>query len=166
MASRQFFDPLVALRAAPLISSTCTLLFAWDQTFFLSLMNQPQNRAKTKPVLRGYFNSFFYRATGSVCAFVALTTSTSAVNVYTQRDLLRSRGSLNWYIAGAALAAGHLLFVPAIAPSCQALVEAGEDTDTNRVLDEWLWINTARMVTVDLAAWTAIVVAVFKTLRV
>lgn len=166
MASGLFFDPRVALTAAPLISSTCTLLFAWDQTFFLSLLNQPQHRTKTRPMLRGYFESFFYRATSSVCVFIALTSATCVANLYTQPLLLRGRGSYKWYMAGAALAAGHLVFVPAIAPSCKALVEAGEDTDTNGLLDGWLSINTTRLLTVDVAAWAAILVGCLKTLRV
>ena len=41
MASGAFFDSKTLLLAGPLVSSTCTLLFARDQDFFLSLLTDP-----------------------------------------------------------------------------------------------------------------------------
>ncbi|RSL53419.1 hypothetical protein CEP54_010436 [Fusarium duplospermum] len=61
MDSGLSFDPLVALRAAPLVSTTCSLLYAWDQHFFLGLLNRPENRATSKPLLQSYFTTFFHR---------------------------------------------------------------------------------------------------------
>ncbi|KAH7268275.1 hypothetical protein B0J15DRAFT_486519 [Fusarium solani] len=163
MASGLFFDPLVALRAAPLISTTCSLLYAWDQHFFLGLLNRPENRATSKPLLQSYFTTFFHRGLPFVVSLVAVSTWTGVANLYIQRPALQARGSVWWYVSGTALAVGHLLFVPWIAPSCQAIMEG---TDVNRSLDEWLTLNSRRMLSVDLAAWAAFVVAAVKTLRV
>ena len=163
MASGLFFDPLVALRAAPLVSSTCTLLYAWDQHLFLSNFNLPETRVQSKPVISPYFKAFFRRAIWQVLGFITVTASTSVLNLYTARPSLKSHGSASWYTAGAVLSVGHLLFVPIIAPKVQGLVEYTKE-DSNDVLDRWLSINAIRSLTVDLAAWVACVVAVGKTL--
>ncbi|KAI0594413.1 hypothetical protein F4775DRAFT_574130 [Biscogniauxia sp. FL1348] len=166
MASGLFFDPMVALRAAPLVSSTCTLLYAWDQHLFLSLLNARQVREHSRPLLPPYFKTFFRKGLPMVLGFLTVTTSTAVANLYTQRAALQARGSLWWYTAGAALAVSHLGFVPFVAPSVQALMEASSEDDTNKTLDEWLSVNMVRSLTVDLGAWIAVAVAVVKTLRV
>lgn len=162
MASRLFFDPLVALRAAPLVSSTCTLLFAWDQHLFLSNFNLPETRKQTGLIISPYFKSFFQRAIWQVLGFITVTASTSVLNLYTGRPLLNARGSASWYMAGATLSAGHLLFVPIIAPKVRDLAEDTKG-DSNDSLDRWLSINAVRGLTVDLAAWVACIIAVGKT---
>ncbi|KAI1505230.1 hypothetical protein F5X99DRAFT_368772 [Biscogniauxia marginata] len=166
MASGLFFDPLVALRAAPLVSSTCTLLFAWDQHLFLGILNRPETRTHSKPMLPAYFKKFFYTGLPMVLGFVTTTTSTAVANLYTQRAALQARGSFWWYAAGASIAVSHLAFAPFIAPSIQATLEADADGDANKSLDEWLSVNAIRSLTVDLGAWIAVTVAVLKTLRV
>ncbi|KAM0421443.1 hypothetical protein ACHAPT_010797 [Fusarium lateritium] len=109
--------------------------------------------------------TFFRRGLPFVVSLITVSSWSGVANVYVQRRTLHARGSLWWYVAGTALAAGHLLFVPWIAPSCQAIMENGEGTDINQSLDEWLAVNSVRMLSVDLAAWAAFVVAVVKTLR-
>lgn len=164
MASGLFFDPLVALRAAPLVSSTCTLLYAWDQHLFLSTLNRPETRKLSGPVVSPYFKVLFRRAIYQVLGFLAVTASTSIANLYSQRPLLNGRGSASWYKAGAILSASHILFVPIIANSVKSLVEDTHEDDSNGTLDRWLSINAIRGLTVDLGAWLACVVAVGKTL--
>lgn len=163
MASKLFFDPLVALRAAPLVSSTCTLLYAWDQHHFLSILNHPDIRKLSQPLVSPYFKISFQRAVFQVVGFLAVTASTSVFNLYTGRPSLNAHGSASWYIAGAILSAGHLLFVPIIAPSVKGLVEDKHEKDSNNTLYKWLSINAIRGLTVDLAAWMACAVAVGKT---
>ncbi|KAL2024944.1 hypothetical protein VTK56DRAFT_3643 [Thermocarpiscus australiensis] len=168
MASRLIFDPLVALRIAPLISSTCTLLYASDQDFFLGILNRPENRSSSRPLLPSYFATFFRRGVAFVVGCLAVTAWSSVANLCVRRPALLARRALWWYAAGAALSAGHLLFVPVIAPSVKATLDAdgaGEGKDPNASLDDWLAINRVRMVTVDLAAWVACVVAAGRTLQ-
>lgn len=167
MASGLFFDPLVALRVAPLVSSTCTLLYAWDQHFFLGVLNRPDHRARSRPLLSSYFDTIFYRGVAFVVSVLGVTTWSSIANLCAHRADLHARQSFRWYIAGAVLSASHLLFVPKIASSCKALIypDSNPGEDVNVVLDGWLSINWVRMVTVDLAAWAVTVIAVTKTLR-
>jgi hypothetical protein len=166
MASRQFLDPIVLLRAAPLVSSTCTLLYARDQDFFLGILNRGKPREHSGRLLPAYFKTFFQRGVVFVVACLAATTWTSIGNLYVRRSALHVKQSFWWYAAGAVFSASHLLFVPLVAPPIQAIVGAEKDaSDPNALLDKWLSFNWIRMVTVDLAAWVACVVATTKSLE-
>ncbi|GKT44369.1 uncharacterized protein ColSpa_04550 [Colletotrichum spaethianum] len=167
MASRLFFDPMVALRVAPLVSSSGTLLFAWAQHFFLGLFNDnTEARKKSAPLLKPYFDTFFRRGVWVVLGFVAVSVSTAAANLYKQPEALQNKGTFWWYAAGATLSAGHLAYAPLVAPHVKALVEAEAEDDVNGILDDWLSVNWWRMVTVDVGAWLAFGVAVATTLSV
>jgi hypothetical protein len=166
MASRLFFDPIVLLRVAPLVSSTCTLLYASDQDFFLGILNRPENRAHSRPLLPSYFKTFFRRGVVFVVGCLAVTTWSCIANLYVRRPVLISKKTFWWYAAGAAMSASHLLFVPVIAKSVKAVVDADkESTDPNASLDEWLSINRIRMLTVDWAAWATCAVAAMVTME-
>lgn len=171
MASKLFFDPLVALRAGPLVSSTCTLLFAYEQHFFLSLLNRPQIRHHSKRFLPAYFTIFFQEGVAQVFGFLGITAATSLANLYWHESgsssTLGESGSYWCYAAAAGLAASHLLYTPLVAGPVYAIrgdKELRKGRDVNDELDDWLWANRLRGLTVDLAAWVVAVVAVGKTL--
>jgi hypothetical protein len=149
------------------VSSTCTLLFAWDQHFFLRLFNTSENREKANSILPGYFKAFFYAGLPRIVGFLGVTLWSTVGNYYWRHDALVSNQSLKWYLAGSGLAVSHLLFAPLVAPHIQAIVEndrtKGEPTE---VLDKWLGINGFRSLTVDLAAWACMAVAVIKNVVV
>lgn len=165
MASRQFFDPLALLRVSPLLTSTCSLWFAWDQHFFLHIFNRPEHRAKSNELLPSYFRIFFRGGVTRVLVLLSLTMSASVANLYAKRPSLEQRGSLGWYAAGASFAFAHLLFVPAIAPKVQAIAEDSSNGNSTEDLAAWLRINALRGLTVDVAAWASLVVAVTRSLR-
>lgn len=161
MASLHSFDPITLLRITPLVSSTCTLLYASDQDFFLGLFNLPENRTHSQPLLPSYFGAFFRRGVVFVVGCLAVTAGASVANLYVRKPVLVARRSGWWYVGSGALALAHLLFVPWIAPSVRATVEADrEGADPNAALDQWLRINRVRMWTVDVGAWVASVAAV------
>ncbi|KAK2040428.1 hypothetical protein LZ31DRAFT_474555 [Colletotrichum somersetense] len=167
MASRLFFDPMVALRVAPLVSSTCTLLYARDQHFFLGLFNRTaENRMKSAPMLKSYFGDFFRRGVGFVLGVIAISVTTATANLYIQPEALRRTGASWWYALGAAMSAGHLAYVPFVAPRVKALMEAEGEEDVNGILDSWLGVNWWRTVTVDFGAWLAFGVAVATSLHI
>ncbi|TEA09888.1 hypothetical protein C8034_v011549 [Colletotrichum sidae] len=56
---------LTTLRLAPLLSSTCTLLFAHDQHFFLTLFNRPETRKQSTNLVPTYFRLFSAKASSS-----------------------------------------------------------------------------------------------------
>jgi len=163
MASRLFFDPMAALAVAPLLSSTCTVFYAWDQHFFLRLFNTPQNRPKSNAILPSYFDAFFAAGLPYVVGFLGVTFWSTVGNYYWRYNKLVANQSLKWYLAGGAFALSHLLFVPWIAPHIKAIVHddrsKGEPTE---LLDRWLGVNALRGLTVDVAAWACMTIAVLK----
>lgn len=93
------------------------------------------------------------------------------------RELLRKKGALPWYIATAALAVAHLVFVPFVAPAIKYIMEdeGGRSRERkvaepgNRNVDmqkRWLGYNMMRLMTTDLGAWVCCAVAVMKTFDV
>lgn len=160
MASQQFIDPLVALRAAPLISATCSLSFAWDQHFFLRLLNEPGTRENSKAMLSTYFPSFFRHATPYIVVLLSITMGTTIANLYIRPASLIATESTRWYKAGAIFAFGHLLFVPFVASSVKDIHDQHGDNNNN--LDRWLRVNAIRGLTVDLAAWVTFAIALSK----
>ncbi|EQB53633.1 hypothetical protein CGLO_06622 [Colletotrichum gloeosporioides Cg-14] len=164
MASRVLYPGTSPLLLAPLLSSTCTLLYARDQHFFLSLFNHPTVRTHSKPLINPYYKEFFSCGLPIVLSFLAVSAGTALANLKVNQTLLQTKGTFWWYVAGAGLSLGHLAYVPFIAPHVQTLVDGKEGEDLNEALGKWLVVNWRRMVTVDLGAWVAFVVAVVGTL--
>lgn len=157
------FDPMVALRAAPLLSATCSLFFGFEQSFWLSVINTRELRHKTKPLIQPLFTRFFNRGVIIVVSGIAVSFWSGLANLYVRRAALQSRGSFWWYVAGTVGALSHLTFVPLVAPSIKDITAATEGTDPNERLDDWIAVNNIRTLTVDLFAWAAFAVAVGKT---
>ncbi|KAM0252774.1 hypothetical protein ACHAQJ_007612 [Trichoderma viride] len=165
MASGAFFDPLAALRVAPLLTSTCTLWFAWDQHFFLHLFNKPEIRSKSNELLPTYFRHFFDGGLNRVLGLLSLTVSSTLATCFVNHDYHWANKSLRWYTAGMVLAAGHLAFVPFIAPKVQAIIEDTSKGESTKDLEGWLSLHTIRSLTVDLAAWACFVIGTAREIQ-
>ncbi|OGE57528.1 hypothetical protein PENARI_c002G00101 [Penicillium arizonense] len=159
MASGLIFDPHALLRTAPLITSTCTLWYSLDQEFFLNIFLHPSHRTRSNETLPSYFGVFFVPGTVRVLGLLALTLTGGGYNILTRRSVSGSSASLPWYTAGTLLAASHLLFVPAVAPKIQAMVEDSSKGRSTEDLEGWLTIHRVRTWTVDFAAWACFAVA-------
>lgn len=164
MASGLFVDPMTLLRLTPLISSTCTLWFAWDQRVMYSTFVHPDLAPVSKTILPLWWKRVFeIHDIERVLFPLTVTTVTSILNMRRNSALLKVRGSWAWYAAGAALAVSHLAFVPAVMYKIQAMVEdngKGEAVEQQR---RWLQVHDLRTLTVDLGAWVACLVAVART---
>ncbi|KAF5026520.1 hypothetical protein F66182_1380 [Fusarium sp. NRRL 66182] len=170
MASGAFFNPRVLLLVSPLVSSSITLWFARDQDSFLSIFTKPPvDRQKANEILPSYISAFYGSGPWAVLSFIGLTFTSSMASIYLEQPLLQSRGSLAWYGWSAALAFGHLAYVPAVAWKLKALWEDKSEeqgTDNVGMLGRWLTVNKTRLFTTDLGAWLCAVVAVSRTLSV
>lgn len=177
MASGTFFSPQKTLLLAPVVSSTCSLLFAWDQHIFLNLLTHPELSDRTNAILPTYWRVFFPRGLAQVVSFLGITTWTSIGAVVYHKALLQKRGALPWYVASATLAVAHLVFVPFVAPAIKYIMEdeGGRSRERkvaepgNRNVDmqsKWLGYNMVRMLTTDLGAWVCCLVGVMKTFDV
>ncbi|KAL7619781.1 hypothetical protein AAE478_010323 [Parahypoxylon ruwenzoriense] len=150
------------LHLIPVISSTCSLWFAWDQYEFLMLFHKPDLKALSNKLLPSYFTTFFNRGAPRVVALLATTVfSCGTILRYSPSTILRD--SVPWYIAGLSFALGHQVWMPFILPSIRAI--KGDAKENNVVeLEHWLRIHTCRSLTVDLAAWICCIVATVKSL--
>lgn len=170
MASGAFFNPRTLLLVTPLVSSTCSLWFAWDQDFFLKIFTRPPVEHKqADAILPTYITGFFGSGPWAVVSLIGTTFWTSLAAVWLERPLLRSRGSTAFYAGTAALALGHLVYVPAVAWKLKNLMDdtcAEEGTDNVGMLRRWLSVNMTRMLTTDIGAWLCAVVAISRTLAV
>ncbi|KAH8177272.1 hypothetical protein LIA77_02354 [Sarocladium implicatum] len=171
MASGAFVDPKKLLLAGPLVSSTCTLLFARDQDFFLSLLTPPSlptsDRAKVNSLLPSHFSRFFNGGIPFVLTFLTATTGLGCASAW---SLGRESRAFGWYVCGVGLAVGHLGFTPWVAPRIKAIVEdegkGSNGKDNVEVLSEWLAVNRVRMWTTDLGAWVCCAMAAITALTV
>ncbi|KAI1635702.1 putative integral membrane protein [Biscogniauxia mediterranea] len=151
------------LPLVPVISTTCSLWFAWDQYEFLTLFRKPDLQPLSNKLLPSYFTSFFNRGAPRVLGLLSTTVlSCGAILRYSPGTILHDRGAFSWYVAGLSFALGHQIYVPFILPSIRAL--RGDAKERNVAeLESWLRVHTWRSLTVDLAAWICCLVATLKS---
>jgi hypothetical protein len=165
------------LLLAPLLSSTCSLLFAWDQHIFMHILTHPELSDRCNAILPTYWRVLFPRSLPQVVSLLGVTTWASVAAVVHHGSLLRKTGALHWYVGSAVLAAGHLVFVPLVAPAIKYMMEDEGGRPRERKLAEpghrnidmqgrWLGYNMLRMLTVDLGAWVCCLVGVVKSFNV
>lgn len=129
MASGQFFDPMVLLRALPLIATTGALLDS--QKIISHLHGLP--KANTKDADTGYTMKHtvdhYIRASGVVK--VGITITTCVANLLVRKPALVARGNAGyWYVAVSVLAASHLALVWSMPDP--------EEDETTTMDKEWL----------------------------
>ncbi|KAI0006692.1 hypothetical protein F4779DRAFT_620344 [Xylariaceae sp. FL0662B] len=155
---------LIYYALVPLVLSTCTLWFAWDQYEFLTLFRKPDLEALNSQLLPSYCTSFFHRGVPRVIALLTTTVlSCGAILWYSRGTLLHDRGAFPRYVAGLFCVTGHLAWIPFIHPNVLALHEDAEEENFPE-LELQLHIRTWWSLTVDFAAWVYCVVATVKSL--
>ncbi|CAD0084262.1 unnamed protein product [Aureobasidium vineae] len=150
MISCQFFDPVVLLRVAPLVTSSAALSYCWAQNVFISIFTRHKNRDKSNPLLPTYIGDWFYGYTGQLIATYTTTILTASANLYYHGQVLAASGSAKWYTAGAVLSAAHFAFVPAVAWKFTSIIKDETKGNSVKVLDDWLKVHRIRSLTVDI----------------
>ncbi|KAL2756320.1 hypothetical protein ACRALDRAFT_1063703 [Sodiomyces alcalophilus JCM 7366] len=149
------------LHLVPVVTSTVSLWFAFDQFFFLGIFLNKKVEPNAKDVITPYWNTMINTGLPIVIApLLGTIASTIAIVTTTSEEHLRQKGSFSWYIASIALAAAHFAFVPIILPKIKGLQNGG----LTPVLRRWMGIHVTRSVTVDLFCWITCIVASAKTL--
>ncbi|KAI1809043.1 hypothetical protein GGS20DRAFT_573784 [Poronia punctata] len=157
MASKAFFDPLVLLRLAPVVTSTMAMRFSHDQSLFLRLF-PGLNRANE--IIPPYFKAFFTKGIWEIGALYTLTTATGISNIY-----VRPNTAWKWYAAGTAFAFFHMAFVPLIMYKIKALVDNEPKGQGLVSLREWLRVHKVRSWLADVPAWACFMVACLKSVQ-
>ncbi|KAI5290789.1 hypothetical protein KEM54_000449 [Ascosphaera aggregata] len=177
------------LRVAPLITTTATLHYAWDEHFFLSIFlsdvfqkcrdEYEKQEAKTdaiqshqpsiNSVIPRYFAGFFYGAgTIFLVGANAATMVTAGMNLKLRA---LSANPIRWclYAAGLGFTIGHFLCVPMVMWSVKALLDragqimTGEEVDDEEPSKElWRWLkgHYIRTLLADIPGWLCFLGAV------
>ncbi|KAB8259503.1 putative integral membrane protein [Aspergillus pseudonomiae] len=166
MASGVVIDPYALLRAAPLATSTGSLVLATSELIYYSGLVQPPTRKKSDSILAQYWRYVFPRGVSLVLALNVTTIGTSLCNIFLKnpcsRPLPVSRTTFYW--AGLMGAIGHLAFVPFVAPPIQRILDNTDpEAETSKEMDIWLGIHRIRMLVADIPAWLAFVGAAMLT---
>ncbi|KAG9560084.1 hypothetical protein KCU77_g10751, partial [Aureobasidium melanogenum] len=162
MASHQFFDPVVLLRIAPLITSSATLSYCWAQNAFISIFTRQRNREKSNTLLPTYIEDWFYGYTGQLIAAYTTTILTAGANCFFHRQIFAASNSAKWYAAGAVFSAAHFAFVPAVAWKFTSIINDETKGNSVKVLDDWLKVHRIRSLTVDIISWACILLGVLR----
>ena len=165
MASGQFFDPVVLLRIAPLVTSSASLSYCWAQNVFISIFTRSRNREMSNPLLPTYIEDWFHGYTGQLFATYTTTVLTASANLYYHRQILAASGSAVWYAAGAIFGAAHFAFIPAVAWKFTTIINDETKGHSVSVLDEWLRVHRFRSLTVDVLSWGCILIGVLKSVN-
>ncbi|OTA89386.1 hypothetical protein M434DRAFT_398621 [Hypoxylon sp. CO27-5] len=142
------------------ISTTCSLWFAWDQYEFLMIFRKPDLQPQSNKMLSSYFNTFFSRGAPRVVGLL-LTSVISCGSILRYSPSTVLRDSAPWYLAGLLCTLGHQIYMPIILPSIRALQGDAKENNVSE-LTKWLRIHTWRSLTVDIAAWVCCIVATTK----
>ncbi|KAI0448935.1 hypothetical protein F5B21DRAFT_496011 [Xylaria acuta] len=160
MASKAFFDPLVLLRIAPVLTSTMAMRFSHDQWLFLDNFLAPGVRERANEIVPPYFKAFFMKGIWEIGILYTLTTATGISNICSKPN-----GAWKWYAAGTALAFSHMAFVPFIMYEVKGLIDDEPKGHGNETLRKWLNVHTLRSWAADIPAWACFVVACLKCLQ-
>lgn len=152
---------MTILHIAPIVCSTISIWFAFDQWFFLRIFLKKDIEPQTRHFLTSYWTTFADDGIPIVLLGVAGTAASTVAVLTTDSDnILREKGSYYWYMASAIFAVSHLTFAAKILPVIKDLKEGG----LGPALRRWIRVHNTRALTVDLACWVTCMVASAKTL--
>ncbi|KAI1776999.1 hypothetical protein F4818DRAFT_408798 [Hypoxylon cercidicola] len=152
----------VLLRLIPIMSSTSSLWYAWDQYEQNTLFRKAELKTLSNQLLPRYFTSFFARGAPRVLALLATTAVSCGAILRSSGDMSASAAK-PWYIAGLSLAVAHLAWAPLIIPPVKAIEKDAKGQNVAH-LEHWLRLHVWRSLTVDLGAWLCCIVATVVSL--
>jgi hypothetical protein len=159
--------PLKLLRLSPIISSTISLQFAYDEYTFLSCWMQPSYRPEANALLPAWFTSWGPWGTKVVFGSFTFSLASGLANLFTGRGVEEATVGRYWYAAGFVFAAAHLFIFGVKALKLLAMIRGGKPEGESTVsMGKWLEMHLLRSVTVDLPAVICFVVAALSVVDV
>ena len=154
------FDSMVLLRVAPLITSSFTLWFSWDQFLFLNTFLHRRVLPKTNDFLPTYFDVWFPPGVAIILSFYPITIGLGIANAVT-----RHTETPHFYTAGVCLAAFHFFFVPFIKPSIDAIRQDRNKGASAGDMRRWLNVHIARSLLADFPSWLLFLLAALNAVQ-
>ncbi|KAL4954424.1 hypothetical protein BDW69DRAFT_163231 [Aspergillus filifer] len=173
MASGLITDPLRLVRVAPLITTTASLMFAWDEHWFLSGFLSHKFNAEADPdyqehseaLLPRYFRRFFEQGIFIIAGLNCCTLTSSIANLVLSRRASTSQSAVTTrlYAAGLGFTVLHFLFVPLVAYPIRDIMEDRSKGETRKDLKKWIDIHRVRVLIADLPGWMSFLTAVLSS---
>jgi hypothetical protein len=162
-----FLIPLKLLRLLPIISSTISLQFAYDEYAFFSCWMDPSYTAQANTLLPPWFKNWGPWGTNVVLGSFTLSLASGMANFLTGKEVPEAVVGRYWYAAGFIFAVAHLLVFGQKALKLLAMIRGGEPGGESTVLmGKWLEMHSLRSFAVDLPAMVCFVVATLSVMDV
>jgi len=159
--------PLKLLRLIPVISSTISLQFAYDEYAFLSRWVQPAYRAQADALLPPWFTSWGPWGTKVVFGSFTISIASGLANFLAGREVGEAAAARYWYAAGLGFAAAHLLVWGPTALKLLAKIRKGEpEGRATESMSKWLSMHLTRSILVDLPAVVCFVAGLMSVVDV
>lgn len=159
--------PLTLLRLIPVISSTISLQFAYDEYAFLSRWVQPAYRAQADALLPTWFTSWGPWGTNVVFGSFTISIASGLANFVAGREVREAAVGRYWYAAGLGFAAAHLLVWGPTALKLLAKIRKGEpEGRATESMRDWLAMHLTRSILVDLPAVFCFVAGLMSVVEV
>lgn len=163
---------LILLRLAPLLTSTTTLMYAFDHHLFFSAFLAPHLHSQSTTYLPKWLQVFTVPAKWVI--FLGYpTTLTLALTNYFSITSSQSSSSLRltsssagiWYLCGAAGTVAHFFFAPTALRLLGEMMDEKQSDKCLGKMKEWLDMNIRRELVADIPAWVSFGIAVCKSFR-
>jgi hypothetical protein len=159
--------PIKLLRLLPVISSTISMQFAYDEYAFLSCWMDTSYTAQANTLLPPWFKNWGPWGTNVVFGSFGLSLASGMANFLTGRERPEAMVGRYWYAAGFVFAAAHLLVFGQKALKLLAMIRGGKPGGESTVsMGKWLEMHRLRSFVVDLPAMVCFVVAALSVMDI
>ncbi|KAJ6518844.1 hypothetical protein C8R45DRAFT_949493 [Mycena sanguinolenta] len=149
---------LKLLRISPIISSTTSLVWAYDEYTFLGAWMNPAYRTQSDALLPLWFKTWAPNGTRVLFTSFPVSLVTGLANAYTLRHHKTTR-ALPFYCLGTFFALAHFFYGPRALRLLKAIRTGEPDGKTTKSMGEWLRMHSVRTVTTDFLAFVCFTVA-------
>ncbi|KAJ6581544.1 hypothetical protein B0H19DRAFT_511635 [Mycena capillaripes] len=148
---------LKLLRLSPVISSTASLIWAYDEYSFLSSWMNPSYRTQADALLPPWFKTWAPKGTRVLFTSFPMSLIAGIANTFTHRASLQTAGVFYWL--GVFFTAAHFFYGPKALTLLKSIRDAQPAGRTTESMGEWLRMHRTRTVTTDLLAFICFTVA-------
>ncbi|KAF8216542.1 hypothetical protein K438DRAFT_1797406 [Mycena galopus ATCC 62051] len=150
---------LKLLRLSPIISSTTSLVWAYDEYTFLGAWTNPQYRTQADALLPSWFKTWAPNGTLVLFSSFPMSLITGIANAYTHSASLQATGALPFYWLGVFFALAHFFYGRVALRLLKAIREGEPEGKTTKSMGDWLRMHSARTFTTDLPAFISFTIA-------
>jgi hypothetical protein len=150
---------LKLLRLCPIISSTASLLWAYDEYAFFTAWMNPAFKPQADALLPKWFVTWAPKGTRVLATSFPMSLIAGIANTFTHRASLQTTGALPFYWLGVFFTSAHFFYGPTALRLLKAIREGEPKGETTKSMGKWLRMHRARTLTTDLLAFICFTIA-------